>query len=126
MTTIIKSMPAVANLAVLACLFIFIYALIGKQFFYKDLIDPEDGSLSRYHFKGFYRSLITMFIVLTGENWNWVMRVVIFNFPDLYWTAVAFFVSAILIGNFMLLNLFLAILLKYLQDSVIAEQEERE
>ena len=32
--------------------------------------------------------------------------------------AVIFFVSAVLIGNFMLLNLFLAILLKYLQDAV--------
>ena len=77
--TIIKSIPAVANLAVLAMLFIFIYALIGKQFFYGELIDPDTGEESRYHFNGFFRALITMFIVLTGENWNWVMRIVIEN-----------------------------------------------
>ena len=123
--TIITSLPAVANLAVLALLFIFIYALIGKQFFYGELIDPDTEEDSRYHFNGFWRSLITMFIVLTGENWNWVMRIVIENRPDQYWTAVAYFVSAMLIGNFMLLNLFLAILLKYLQDNVIREEEEK-
>ena len=32
--------------------------------------------------------------------------------------AVFYFVSAVLIGTFMLLNLFLAILLKYLEDAV--------
>ena len=123
LVTIMKSLPSVANLAVLALLFIFIYALIGKQFFYGELIDPDTGEPSRYHFNGFWRALITMFIVLTGENWNWVMRIVIINKPNDYWTAVGYFVSAMLIGNFMLLNLFLAILLKYLQESVIEEEQ---
>ena len=126
LSTVVNSLPAVANLAVLALLFIFIYALIGKQFFYGELIDPDTGAGSRYHFNGFWRSLITMFIVLTGENWNWVMRIVIENRPEQYWTAVTYFVSAMLIGNFMLLNLFLAILLRYLQDSVIKEEKMKE
>ena len=121
----ISSLPSVANLAVLALLFIFIYALIGKQFFHGELIDPDTGEPSRYHFNGFWRSLVTMFIVLTGENWNWVMRIVIINRPEQYWTAVTYFVSAMLIGNFMLLNLFLAILLKHLQENVIREEEEK-
>ena len=38
---------------------------------------------------------------------------------------MTYFVSAMLIGNFMLLNLFLAILLKYLQDNVIREEMEK-
>ena len=124
--TVISSLHSVANLAVLALLFIFIYALIGKQFFHGELIDPDTGEASRYHFNGFWRSLVTMFIVLTGENWNWVMRIVIVNRPEQYWTAVTYFVSAMLIGNFMLLNLFLAILLKHLQENVIREEEEKE
>ena len=125
LATVISSLPSVANLAVLAMLFLFIYALIGKQFFYGELIDPDTGTDSRYHFNGFWRSLVTMFIVLTGENWNWVMRIVIENRPDQYYTAVIFFISAILVGNFMLLNLFLAILLKNLQDHVIREAEAK-
>ena len=54
------------------------------------------------------------------------MRIVIVNRPEQYWTAVTYFVSAMLIGNFMLLNLFLAILLKHLQENVIREEEEKE
>ena len=110
-----ESLPAVGNLAVLAMLFIFIYALVGKQFFYGPIIDPESGEESRYHYNTFYRALVTTFIVLTGENWNSVMRIIIHNFPDSYWTAVGYYCSAMFIGNFMLLNLFLAILLKYLE-----------
>lgn len=121
LATVISSLPSVANLAVLAGLFLFIYALIGKQFFYGELIDPDTGEASRYHFNGIGRSLVTMFIVLTGENWNWVMRIVIENNPDQYYAAVFFFCSAMVVGNFMLLNLFLAILLKNLQDHVVEE-----
>jgi len=116
----------VGNLAVLAMLFIFIYALVGKQFFYGPIIDPDSGEASRYHYNTFYRALVTTFIVLTGENWNAVMRIIIHNFPDLYWTAVGYYCSAMFIGNFMLLNLFLAILLKYLEQAVQRELEEKE
>ena len=63
-------------------------------------------------------ALITMFIVLTGENWNYVMATVALAHPDLKLLSIFFFCSAVLIGNFMLLNLFLAILLKFLQDAV--------
>ena len=59
-----------------------------------------------------------MFIVLSGENWNEVMSTVVFAHPDKSGLAIFFFVTAVLIGNFMLLNLFLAILLKFLQDAV--------
>ena len=90
----------------------FIYALIGKQFFYGDLID-EDGEVSRYSFNDISSSLVTMFIILTGENWNEIMDIVVYNHGTY---AIGFFVSSVLIGNFMLLNLFLAILLKYIEE----------
>mgnify|MGYP001949918159 CR=1 FL=1 len=67
--------------------------------------------------------MITMFIVLSGENWNHVMNITVEKFPDEKVLACSFFVSAVLIGNFMLLNLFLAILLKFLEDVVVAEEE---
>ena len=115
--TIIDSITATANLAVLALLFMFVYSLVGKQFFYGEMID-EDGVVSRYHFNSTPDSMITMFIVLSGENWNYVMSTVALAHPDKQLLAIFFFVSAMIIGNFMLLNLFLAILLKFLQDAV--------
>ena len=68
-------MVAISNLAVLSLLFLFVYSLIGKQFFYGDMID-EDGLVTRYHFNTTTDAMITMFIVLTGENWNYVMATV--------------------------------------------------
>ena len=115
--TIIDSISAISNLAVLSLLFLFVYALIGKQFFWGDMVD-EDGEVSRYHFNTTTDSMITMFIVLTGENWNYVMATVAFAHPELKIVSILFFCSAVLIGNFMLLNLFLAILLKFLQDAI--------
>ena len=116
--TIINSMSSISNLAVLSLLFMFVYSLIGKQFFHGVMID-EDGEVSRYHFNSTIDALITMFIVLTGENWNYVMSTVALAHPDKHVLAIIFFTSAMLIGNFMLLNLFLAILLKFLEDAVI-------
>ena len=115
--TIINSASAISNLAVLSMLFLFVYSLIGKQFFYGVMID-EDGEETRYHFTTTVDSMITMFIVLTGENWNYVLNTVAFAHPDMKILAIIFFVSAMLIGNFMLLNLFLAILLKFLEDAL--------
>lgn len=51
-----------------------------------------------------------MFIVLTGENWNEVMILVISNRKS--FAPAVLFIFMMLLGNMMLLNLFLAILLK--------------
>ena len=56
-------------MVILTLLFIFVYSLIGKNFFYGDIYD-ENGDLARYNFNTTTDAMITMFIVLTGENWN--------------------------------------------------------
>jgi hypothetical protein len=47
--TVMDSMSAIANLGVLTILFMFISALLAKQFFYQELKD-DDGNPSRYSF----------------------------------------------------------------------------
>jgi hypothetical protein len=64
-----------------------------------------------------------VFVCLTSENWNSVMYVFIKQSGI---GASIYFVSLIVFGHYMLLNLFLAILLKYLSESVIEEEEEDE
>ncbi len=76
------------------------------------------GEVTRYHFSTTTDSMITMFVVLTGENWNYVMETVVYAHPDKQILAIVYFISAVLIGNFMLLNLFLAIMLKFLAHAV--------
>lgn len=113
------SMEAITNLLILIFLFIFILALFCKQFFGVPLI-YEDGSESRYAFTDTYTAMITMFIILTGENWTEIMILVIDNKSSFIWAYL--FVFMMLLGNFMLLNLFLAILLKSI--SSVGEDED--
>ena len=102
-------------------LYMFIYSLIGKSYFSGDMLDNE-GALSRYHFNTMLNSMLVMFILLTGENWNDIMRT-LYNANG--WTAIIFVESALIIGNFIMLNLFLAILLKYIEEEDIEEEGEK-
>ena len=82
----------VSNFSVLLILFMYIYALIGMQFFAnKFKFDdqgyvipvgsphPTDGAewstiaSERANFNDLHFSLITIFQILSGENWNTVM-----------------------------------------------------
>jgi len=72
LTTVLQSLSAITNLGCLTILYLFISALLSKQFFSEPLKD-EDGELSRYSFQSTAEALVTIFIVLTGENWNEIM-----------------------------------------------------
>lgn len=63
-----------------------------------------------------------MFIILTGENWNEVMILVIDNKKS--FAPAYLFIFMMLLGNFMLLNLFLAILLKSISEIGGDEDED--
>jgi len=112
--TVMNSMSAIGNLGVLTILFMFISALLAKQFFFETLVE-DDGSDSRYSFSTTIQSLITIFIVITGENWNAIMIQVIDKHGSIPGPTL-FFVAEMIIGNYMLLNLFLAILLKFISE----------
>lgn len=65
-------------------------------------------------------AIVSMFIILTGENWNEIMVLVIAQQQS--WMPAILFCVIFVIGNFMLLNLFLAILLKSISN--IGEEDE--
>lgn len=68
--TVANSLHNVGNLAFLIFLFTFIYALIGKQFFSDKPLIYDDGTPAPYSFKTTGSSLLTVFILITGENWT--------------------------------------------------------
>lgn len=76
LSTVLSSLTAITNLGVLIGLFLFISALLTKQFFAEDIYG-SDGEKSRYSFGSTGDALITIFIILTGENWNQIMVEVI-------------------------------------------------
>lgn len=58
-----------------------------------------------------------MFIILTGENWNEIMIITMNQKGNSRVACAIFFMSIVVIGNYMLLNLFLAILLKFISEN---------
>jgi len=105
-----RSISSFVYLAMLLMLFIFIYALLGMQIFGGAFKDPEVVGTVRYNYDSFISAFITAFILLTTEHWNSVMFFA-FSGETTQALIAIYFVSCIFIGNWMLLNLFLAILL---------------
>jgi hypothetical protein len=64
-----------------------------------------------------------MYIVLTGENWNQIM-VETMGTNDAMAGPAIFFMIIMIIGNYMLLNLFLAILLKFIGEKDEEEEDD--
>jgi hypothetical protein len=136
--TIASSLYEIGNFAALLILFMFIYSLVGMQLLANRLrfsiengsdigISDEaftEGFIPRSHFDNFFWSMVTVFQLLTGENWNSIMY-------DCWrargWIGVLFIVSLIVIGVFIVMNLFLAILLKNFEDSgALVDQKKLE
>ena len=111
LSTVLESLTAIMNLAILILLYLFISALLLKQFYSGQLYD-SDGEESRYSFSTTGDALVTVFIILTGENWNEPMVQVISKWES--FAPAPLFIAITMLGNWMLLNLFLAILLKAL------------
>ena len=112
-SVISRSLSSFVYLALLLLLFLFIYSLLGMQIFGGNF-KFKDGT-PRNNFDSFHSAFVTSFIVLSMENWQQVMYDALRS--GVAWPLVSiYFISWIFIGNFMLLNLFLAILLDSFAD----------
>lgn len=128
-STMAYSLKDIFWLMLLLLLVMFVYAVVGVQLFgtafqsFRE--DPEGGDEKpRFHFENFSMAMITVFVVISGENWNDIMGEVVIAMDSHLKerVAVAYFTSLVLIGNFIILNLFLAILLDNFAQS--AEEDE--
>jgi len=85
-----------------------------------DKIDLVNGESPLNSFDSFYEALLTVFVLLTGDQWTSIML-------DYYravspYTSLIFFVSFMILGKYMLLNLFLAILLQNFDEDSIDQE----
>uniref|UniRef100_A0A8C5N9F6 Sodium channel protein type 3 subunit alpha-like n=1 Tax=Gouania willdenowi TaxID=441366 RepID=A0A8C5N9F6_GOUWI len=117
LNTLIKiignSMGALGNLTLVLAIIVFIFAVVGMQLFGKNYQDcvckiSKDCTLPRWHMKDFFHSFLIVFRVLCGE---WI---------ETMWDCmevagqplcILVFMLVMVIGNLVLLNLFLALLL---------------
>ena len=121
---VLASLKSIAHLALLLVLLIFIYTLIGMQFLSGPFSAPQDpddvANLQAQNFDSFPNAVIAVFILVTSENWNGFTSAYIFKDG---WGSSIYFVSIIMFGNMMILNLFLAILLNSISENLEEETE---
>mmetsp|Transcript_43521 Transcript_43521/g.105631 ORF Transcript_43521/g.105631 Transcript_43521/m.105631 type:complete len:2203 (+) Transcript_43521:102-6710(+) len=134
LNTVTKSLSQVTYLLAILLLFMFIFALLGMEAFggqYSPLVESSAGYLVpavKWNFDDFPTALITLFVVLTGENWN---EVYFDAFSALGGEGIgglfahAFFILVVVIGNYMVLSLFVAILLGNLSAPVAEDATSR-
>ena len=74
-----------------------------------------DAEVPRSNFDDFFWAMMTVFQILTGENWNSIM----YDCWKSRSTAPAYFISLVVFGKFCVLNLFMALLLRPFDGSVV-------
>ncbi|XP_062855053.1 calcium channel, voltage-dependent, L type, alpha 1S subunit, b [Trichomycterus rosablanca] len=128
--SLINSIRSIACLLLLLFLFIVIFALLGMQVFGGKFNFP-DRPIQRSNFDNFPHALITVFQVLTGEDWDTIMYngIMAHGGPSLPGILVCiYFIILYVCGNFILLNVFLAIAVDNLTEaeSLSSAQKEKE
>merc|ERR1719353_2010798 len=132
-----RTMASMFHFSVVLLLMMLVFTLMGTTFFsrsFRFTVDAdghkvqvggpsrapycpgEDGTMEfgnvdcipRAHFDGFLMAFVTVFQVLSGENWNTVMYDSMIGAGNL---AAVYFILLVVVGQLVFLNLFLAILM---------------
>ena len=119
--TVYLTVLDLGNFSFIVFLAIFIFALLGMQLFGGKMCGLDDGDTPRHNFDTLLWALVTVFQVLTGEDWNAVMYDGMAANGS--WSAL-YFVALLVIGNFLVLNLFIAILLTNFGQQEISTEYE--
>ncbi|XP_073492514.1 voltage-dependent T-type calcium channel subunit alpha-1H isoform X2 [Aquarana catesbeiana] len=135
--TVVQALPQVGNLGLLFMLLFFIYAALGVELFGK-LVCNEDNpceGLSRHAtFENFGMAFLTLFRVSTGDNWNGIMKDTLRECTSddkhclsyLPIISPVYFVTFVLIAQFVLVNVVVAVLMKHLEESNKEAKEDAE
>ncbi|HJQ62207.1 MAG TPA: ion transporter [Burkholderiales bacterium] len=108
--TLVRSIPSMGHVLMLLGIVFYIYAITGFHLFHNH--DAE-------HWGTLGAALLTLFQIVTLEGWVDVMEQALESRP---WSWV-YFVSFVLIGTFVVLNLFIAVVVNNLEASKAAELE---
>ncbi len=110
-TALLESIPGIASVGFLVLLILYVAAIMATFMF---------GAAFPDYFGTLFRSMYTLFQILTLEGWVEIANTVLVEYP---WSWV-YFVTFILVATFTLLNLFVAIVVSVLEreDSPASDQ----
>ena len=101
---LVRAIPSVGHVMALMSIVVYIYAIMGYHLFSEH--DPQ-------HWRSLGISLLTLFNIITLEGWVDVMNTAMEVYP---W-AWLYFVSFIVIGTFVVINMLIAIIINSLDEA---------
>ena len=110
---LVRSIPSVGHVIMLMSIVVYIYAIMGYHLFHEH--DPDN-------WRTLGISLLTLFNIITLEGWTVVMFTAMQQHP---WAWV-YFVSFVVVGTFVVINLFIAIIINNLDEAKLERLREME
>lgn len=111
--TLVRSIPSMGHVILLMSVIFYIYAVAGFHLF---------GASDAEHWGSLGAAFLSLFQLVTLEGWVELMQIVMKTHP---W-AWLYFVSFVMIGTFVILNLFIAVVINNLETSKIEQLHELE
>ncbi|MDQ6996553.1 MAG: ion transporter [Mariprofundus sp.] len=102
--TLMRSIPSMGNIMLLMSVIFYIYAVAGQQLFHAH--DPV-------HWGNIGISLLTLFRIVTLEDWTDLMYTAMEISPYMW----IYFVSFVMVGTFVIINLFIAVVINNLEEA---------
>ncbi|RVE55654.1 hypothetical protein OJAV_G00234160 [Oryzias javanicus] len=123
LVVLMKTMDNVATFCMLLMLFIFIFSILGMHLFGCKFGSERDGDTlpDRKNFDSLLWAIVTVFQILTQEDWNKVLYNGMASTSPL---AALYFIALMTFGNYVLFNLLVAILVEGFQTEEISKRED--
>lgn len=103
----------ITNISIIMLLFLFVYALLGMNIYAFRVTDDEDLPVQS-NFDSLFNAMATVFIVLANDGWA---KIYFQHYRATDGVSSSFFfLSLILIGQFILMNLFVGILIENFEE----------
>lgn len=109
--TLVRSIPSMLHITALMAILFFIYGVLGYHLFHEH--DPT-------HWRDLSYALLTLFRIVTLEDWTDVMYTAMEVSP-LY---AFYFVSFVIVGTFVVINLFIAVVINNLDEAKYAHLQK--
>ncbi|XP_051530187.1 voltage-dependent T-type calcium channel subunit alpha-1G-like [Myxocyprinus asiaticus] len=123
LVVLMKTMDNVATFCMLLMLFIFIFSILGMHLFGCKFGCERDGDTlpDRKNFDSLLWAIVTVFQILTQEDWN---KVLYNGMASTSPVAALYFIALMTFGNYVLFNLLVAILVEGFQTEEITKKED--
>lgn len=109
--TLLRSLPSMFHIALLMSIIFYIYGVAGYFLFHD--IDPT-------HWRSLPIALLSLFRIVTFEDWTDIMYTAMDAMP---WAWV-YFISFVVMGAFVMINLFIGVVLNNLEEAKLRRLDE--